>query len=85
MEAVVVVPNWSTQYWYPQVVNMKKTNTTLFPAITNKFDVATQAEGVAHITQEGTANGYKDNTTTLKILEASLRISTHNKYNNYIK
>lgn len=45
----------------------------------------TQVGGVAPITQEATANGYKGNTIMLKILEASLRISTHNKHNNNIK
>ena len=43
VEAVVVVPQWST-------------HTTLFPASTNKFDVAAQAQGVTPITGEATAN-----------------------------
>ena len=52
--------------------------------IVSEHDV-TQVGGVAPITQKATANSYKGNTITLKILEASLRISTHSKYNNYIK
>ena len=48
-----------------------KTNTIFFPAITDKFDVVKQAEGVASITQEAAANDYKVTTTTSKILQAS--------------
>ena len=87
---------WKQQWWYQigqhsiyshRQWTCKKTNTTSYPAITKKFDVTTQADAVAPITQEATANGYsyKSNTILFKILEAPLRISTHNKYNSYIK
>ena len=52
--------------------------------IVSEHDV-TQVGGVAPITQEATVNGYKGNTITFKILEASLQISTHSKHSNYIK
>ena len=36
-EAVIVLPDWSTQYWYPQVMQMT-TYEPLFLTITKKSD-----------------------------------------------
>ena len=48
-----------------------KTNTILFPTITDKFDGVKQAKGVASITQEAASNDYKVTTPTSNILQAS--------------
>ena len=52
----------------------------VFSAITKKFDIATPPT-----IQRTPVNSNQGNNTTENILEASLRLSTHCKYNNYIK
>ena len=57
----------------------------MFLAVTKNFDIATQTLCEPPAIQETPVNSSHGNNTTEKMLEASLRISTHCKYNNYIK
>ena len=83
-DAVIVVPDWSNQYWYPQLIQMT-TQKPLFSTITKKSDAYTQTLRVPYTTSETSFNGNQGNASTIKILKASLRQSTHCKYSNYIK
>ena len=58
---------------------------TLFSIIGKKSDSYTQTLREPSTTSKTSVNGNQGNATTIKILEASLRQSTHCKYNNYIK
>ena len=58
---------------------------TIFLTITKKSDSYTQTLWEPSTTSETSVNGNQGNATTVKILKASLRQSTHCKYNNYIK
>ena len=58
---------------------------TVFSTISKKSDSYTQTLREPSTTSKTSVNGNQDNATTIKILEASLRQSTHRKYNNYIK
>ena len=64
-----------------------KTKTTLFLTIIDKSDVAQKSKLLQPLYKklQLIAYSYMGNTITLKILETSLRISTHSRYNNYIK
>ena len=62
---VIVVPDWSTQYWYPQLFQM-----TNQPAVIKKFDVATQTFREPPAMQKTVANSNQGNNTTEKNLEA---------------
>ena len=57
----------------------------MFLAVTKNLDIATQTLSEPPAIQETPVNSNHGNNTTEKMLEASLRISTHCKYNNYIK
>ena len=57
----------------------------VFSALTNKRDIATQTLREPPAIQKTPVNSNQGNNTTEKFLEASLRLSTHRKYNNYIK
>ena len=56
-----------------------------FSVVTNKFDIAIQTLREPPAIQKTPVNTNQGNNTTENILEASLRLSTHCKYNNYIK
>ena len=58
---------------------------TMFSTITKKSDADTQTLREPSTTSKTSVNGNQGNATTIKILKASLRQSTHCKYNNYIK
>ena len=58
---------------------------TMFSTITKKSDADTQTLRERSTTSKTSVNGNQGNATTIKILKASLRQSTHCKYNNYIK
>ena len=57
----------------------------VFSAVTKKFDIATQTLREPPVMQKTPVNSNQGNNTTENILEASLGLSTHCKYNNYIK
>ena len=57
----------------------------MFSAITKKSDADTQTLREPSTTSKTSVNGNQGNATTIKILKASLRQSTHCKYNNYTK
>ena len=59
--------------------------TTVFPTISKKSDSYTQTLQEPSTTSKTSVNGIQGNATTIKILEVSLRQSTHCKDNNYIK
>ena len=58
---------------------------TIFSTITKKSDSYTQTLQEPFTTSETSVSGNQGNTTTVKILKASLRQSTQCKCNNYIK
>ena len=58
---------------------------TIFSTITKKPDSYTQTLREPSTTSETSVNGHQGNVTTANILKASLRQSTHCRYNNYIK
>ena len=58
---------------------------TIFSIISKKSDSYTQTLREPSTTSKTSVNGNQGNATTIKTLEASLRQSTHCKYNNYIK
>ena len=57
----------------------------MFSTIAKKSDTVTQTLKEPSTTSKTSVNGDQANATTIKILKASLRQSTHCKYNNYIK
>ena len=58
---------------------------TIFSIISRKPDSHSQTLQEPYTTSKTSINGNQGNAATIKILEASLRQSTHCKYNNYIK
>ena len=56
---------------------------SVFSAVTKKLDFATQTLRETPTMQKTPVNSNQGNNTTEKNLEASLRLSTHYKYNNY--
>ena len=83
-KAVIVVPDWPTQYWYPQLMQMTS-HKPLYFRPSEKPDFYTQTLREPSTTSITSVSGNQGNATTIKILEASLRQSTHCKYNNYMK
>ena len=69
----------------PAVATNDQPQPIVFLAITKKFDIATQALREPLAMKKTPVNRNQGNNTTVKILEASLRLSTHCKHNNYIK
>ena len=69
----------------PTVATDDQPGPIVFSAITKKFDIATQTLHEAPAIQKTPVNSNQCNTTTENFLEASLRLSTHCKYNNDIK
>ena len=57
----------------------------MFSTIAKKSDTDTQTLKEQSTTSKTSVNGDQGNATTIKILKASLRQSTHCKYNNYVK
>ena len=79
-EAVIVVPDWSAQYWYPQLMQMADHEPLYFWPFSKKSDSSTQTLREPSITSKIEANGSQSNATTVIILEASLRQPIHCKY-----
>ena len=69
----------------PAVATDDQPGPSVFSFVTKKFDIATQTLCEPPATQKPPVNSNQGNNTTEKILEASFRLSTHCKYNNYIK
>ena len=69
----------------PAVATNDQPGPSVFSAITKKFDIGTQTLCEPAAMQKTLVNSNQGNNTTEKFLEASLRLSTHCKYNNYIK
>ena len=80
-EAVIVVPDWSAQYWYPQLMQMADHEPLYFWPFSKKSDSSTQTLREPSITSKIEANGNQSNTVI--ILEASLRQPVHCKYIKY--
>ena len=76
---------WLDLTWLPTVATDDQPGPIVFLAVTKKFDIATQTLREPPAIQKTPVNSNQGNNTTEKILEASLRLSTHCKYNNYIK
>ena len=68
----------------PAVATGDQPGPSVFSAITKKLDIATQTFREPPAIQKPPVNSNQGNITTKKNLEASLRLSTHCKYN-YIK
>ena len=78
--AVIVVPDWSTQYWYPQLIQMTNQDPLYFrPSPRNST--------LPHhpLYKKLQLIAIRVIILQKKNLETSLRLSTHCKYNNYIK
>ena len=69
----------------PAVATDDQPGPSVFSAVTKKFDIATQTLCEPPAKQKTPVNSNQGNNTTENFLEASLRLSTHCKYNNYIK
>ena len=69
----------------PTVATDDQPGPIAFSAITKKFDIATQTLCEPPIIQKTPVNSNQGNNNTEKNLEASLSLSTHCTYNNYIK
>ena len=69
----------------PTVATDDQPGPTAFSVVTKKFDIATQTLCEPPTIQKIPVNSNQGNNTTENFLEASLRLSTHCKYNNYIK
>ena len=67
------------------LANADHPRATIISTISKNSDFYTQTLQEPSTTAKTSVNGNQDNATTVKILEASLRQSTHCKYNNYIK
>ena len=83
-KAVIVVPDWSTQYWYPANAD-DQPRATIFSDISKKYDSSRQILRELFTTSKAAVSGNQCNDATVKILETSWRKSTDFKYNNYIK
>ena len=80
-KAITVVPYCSMQIANADV----QPRATIFSTISKKSDSYTQTLREPTTTSKTSVNDNQGNTTTVKILEASLRQSAHCRYNNYIK
>ena len=69
----------------PAVVTDDQPGSSAFSVVTKKLGIATQTLRELPIMQKTPVNSNQGNNTTGKFLEASIRLSTHCKYNNYIK
>ena len=69
----------------PTVATDDQRGAVVFSGVTKKFDIATKILCEPPAIQKTPVNSYQGNNTTEKMLEASLIICTHYKYNNYIK
>ena len=69
----------------PAVATDYQPGPIVYSPFTSKFDIATQTLREPPAIQKTPVNSNQGNNTTEKFLEASLRLSTHCKYNNYIK
>ena len=69
----------------PTVATDEQPGRVVFSAVTKKFDIATQTLREPPIIRKTAVNSNQGNNTTEIILEASLKLSTNCKYNNYIK
>ena len=72
-DAVIVVPDWSTQYWYPQLMQMP-THEPIYFQPSPKNLMLTHKPSKNH--PDTSVNGNHGNATTIKILKASLRQPT---------
>ena len=63
--AVIIVPDWSTQYWYT-VATDDHPGPTVFSAVTKKLDIATQTLCDPPAIQKTTVNINQGNNTTEK-------------------
>ena len=80
-ETVIVVPDWSTQYWYSQLMQMTNHEPLYFRPVVKHMILPDKP----FTTSKTAVNDNKVNDATAKILETSWRKSTHFKYNNYTK
>ena len=69
----------------PTVATDDQPGPIVFSAVTKKFDIATQTLHEPPAIQKTPVNSNQGNNTTEKIIEASLRLSTHCKCNSYVK
>ena len=69
----------------PTVATDDQSGPVVFSVVTKKFYIATQNFREPPTMQKTAVNSNQGNNTTEKFLEAYLRLSTHCKYNNYIK
>ena len=88
--AVIVVPDWSTQYWYPQVLQMTIQDTLYFrpsprnltlpykPFVNPRLYKKLQLIAIRITIQQ-------KNFRSVSYISKHISISTHCKYNNYIK
>ena len=67
------------------LANADHPQATIISTISEKSDSYTQTLQEPSTTAKTSVNGNQGNATTVKTLEASLRQSTHCKYNNYIE
>ena len=100
-DAMAILITWNNNYFYMFLpfslvgrvlakIHRDKTNAAIVVpyctlAVTKKFDIAKQTLCEPPAMQKTPVISNQDNNTTKKILEASLRLSTHCKYNNCIK
>ena len=83
-EAVAVIPDWSTQNWYPQLMQMTSHEALFIRPSAKKSDSSTKTVRESSTTFKTPVDDNQGNVITVNILEASLRQSAHCKYNNYI-
>ena len=69
----------------PAVATDDQPTPSEFSAVTKKFYIATQTLREPPAMQKTPVNSNQGNNVTEKILEAAFRLSTHCKYNKYIK
>ena len=69
----------------PAVSTDDQRGPVVFLAVTKKFNNATQTLREPPAIQKSSVNSNQGNNTKKKFLEASLRLSAHCKYNNYLK
>ena len=79
--AVIFVPDRSTQYWYPQLLQMTNQDPLYFQPSLRNLTLPHEPPTM----QKTPVNSNQGNNTTENVLEASLRLSTHRKYDNHIK
>ena len=84
-KAVIVITDWSTQYWYPHLLQTTNQDPLYFQPSPRNLTLPQKPSVNQLLCKKTPANSNQGNNTAEKISEASLRLSTRCKYNNSIK